>query len=136
MGVDLLENCSECYQSTLSQFPDEIIIVGNLEADTSYYFKVTDKFNNSYITEEIATNSNGTAIIQIQTVGYTPQSFTEDPGESWLNKDAGNFLIEASMTINPWIPVEFSFGSGYDTTNYPCITVNFVNDNSGLNIIE
>lgn len=121
MAVDLLENCETCYPFTLSEFPSPIVIKGGLNHALQYYFKFTDKFQNSFITLLITPDANGIVTITI------PASFPA----AWFNKDAGRFYIEASLTTDIWTPVNFTFS----VVTYGCIVVEFVNDNSGKNTI-
>lgn len=131
MAVDLLENCSECYEYTLSQFPDTIVISADLDHAKEYYFKFTDKFNNSYSTNALTPDVDGIVTINVLTVGYTPTDFVTEPSPALFNKDAGLFTIEASETNNPWEAVDLTFGGEI----YQCIVVEFFADDSDKNFI-
>jgi hypothetical protein len=131
--ADLLENCELCYPYVLSELPDVIVIEGGLDPLKDYYFKFTDKFPNSFITEQLTPNVDGDVVIQVNTVGVDLTNFiTPTPPAAWLNKNAGRFYIEASETLNTWTPVTFTFG----TETYTCIVVQFAYDNSETNTIK
>ena len=121
---NLLENCSDCYQFTLSQFPDEITIVGGLPPSTPFYLWVTDKFNNTYSTGAIDTDSDGT-------ISFSP--LEEGFPAAWFNKDAGSFMIEAKPVQPYYGGIEqFTFNS----ISYDCIWVSFEFNNAPLNVIS
>ena len=122
--MDLLENCSECYDFDLSEFPTSIIIEGNLSPRTTYFAKITDGFNNSFNVECSPTDMEGTITIPCA-------SFPA----GWFNRNAGSFKIEVSLLESPWGRVDFAFDSSGYMPFYPCIWVDFVNDNSNNNII-
>ena len=117
--MDLLQNCSECYQATLSQFPDTITIVAALSPNTPYYIWVTDKFNNIYSTDRITTDSSGSIVLDAETIGLFPVG--------WFCKDAGAFMFEAKP-IAPYYSETGSFTFGGLT--YPCIWVTFEFNNA------
>ncbi len=130
--MDLLEDCELCYPFTLSEFPETIVIEGGLNPAIQYYFKVTDKFQNSFITEQITPNVDGDVILQVVAgVPVPPSSFTGTLPAAWFNKNAGKFYIEASLTTDEWIPVNLTFNA----ETYQCIVVEFVNDDSEKNTI-
>jgi hypothetical protein len=122
MAIDLLENCSECYAVQLSEFPASVIIKGGLAANTNYILKVFDKFGNAYSAP--ASETDGTGNLTVTVPGSFPVG--------WFNRNAGSFKLEVSLLAQPWQPVEFTFNS----VAYPCIDVEFVNDQSGVNTIE
>lgn len=130
--MNLLESCSECYQFALSEYPTVIHINAGLTPAAQFYFKVTDKFQNSYVTEQLTVAGDGSVTIQVLTEGYSATSFMNEPSPAWFNRDAGRFLIEASAETDNWIPVDLTF----DTVTYQCITVQFYNDDSEKNTIE
>lgn len=131
MAIDLLENCSLCYQFALSEFPTQIIIDGDLDPTKEYYFKVTDKFNNSYVTIPLTPDTDGIVTIQVLADGYLASSFVNEPSAAWFNKNAGIFTIEASLETPLWAPETFTFQG----LPYECIAVQFFNDDSEKNTI-
>lgn len=134
MAIDLLENCELCYQFSLTQFPESIVIQGDLDPDEEYYFKFTDKFNNSYVTELITPDVDGNVTIYTQLIEGTPDipsSFPVELPAGWFNKDAGKFTIEASLTTDAWEPVTMTFNA----LPYQCIQVQFYFDTSDKNTI-
>ena len=120
--MDLLENCSLLYSYKLTEFPTAIVIQGNLAPTTGYYIKVTDKFGNAFLTGPVITNTYGTLNISV------PISFPT----GWFNRNAGKFKIEASITSQPFNPVNFTFNS----VQYPGIEAEFVEDNTPVNIVQ
>lgn len=127
--MNLLETCETCYPYSLSEYPTDIVING--EITEPLYYKITDKFQNSFTTEELITPVDGSVTLQIEQVCYNPSDF-EDLPEAWLNKSAGRFYIEASLDKQNWQPVNFTFGG----LEYGCIVVTFYFDNSDKNTIE
>ena len=122
--MNLLENCSECYQFTLSQFPDNITIIGNLEPNTDYYLWITDKFNNIFCTDAIETGASGTIVIGAEIIAELPKGL--------FSKDAGTFKIEAKPVGVYYSGVaDFTF----DTVTYSCILVDFQFNNSPKTVI-
>jgi hypothetical protein len=130
--MDLLENCELCYPFTLSEFPATIVIEGNLDPAKQYYFKVTDKFQNSFVTSLITPDGDGTVTINVTTA---PSSFIGELPAAWFNKNAGKFLIEASQTKDIWTPETFTFWIASAPSEYECIVVEFFNDDSEKNTI-
>lgn len=133
--MDLLENCSTCYPFTLSEFPNQIIIEGQLDPALEYYFKLTDKFQNSFVTESLSPDVDGIVTINVTDSNYGASSFISELPGAWFNKNAGKFYIEASVSIQDWQPVTFTFLVGSVETEYECIVVEFVNDDSERNTI-
>ena len=127
--MDLLENCSECYEFCLSEFPNSIIIQGNLSPRTIYFARLTDSFGNRYIIECPATDMSGTL-----TIPGVESNVPQWPN-GWLNRNAGKFKIEISLEISPWLPVDFAFDASGYSPFYPCLWISFVNDNSNNNIV-
>lgn len=128
MSVDLLENCETCYPFTLSEFPETLVIEAALNPALQYYFKVTDKFLNSFVTGLITPDVDGTVTIQVVA------DFVSELPAAWFNKNAGRFYIEASLTTDIWTPEEMFLGT-VPYTAYTCIVVEFVNDDSEKNTI-
>lgn len=124
--MDLLENCELCYLFNLSQFVETIVIEGDLDPAKEYYIKVTDKFNNSFVTEALTPDAQGVITID------TAADFEPTPiPQAWFNKDAGYFNFEASLTLNDWQPETFTFNA----LPYECIKVQFYYDTSDKNVI-
>jgi len=132
--VNLLENCELCYPFTLSEFPDTIVIEAGLDPSKQYYFKVTDKFQNSHVTNPLTPDVNGIVTIQVLQQGYVVSDFINEPSPAWFNKNAGRFYIEASLTTDIWTPERLWLGS-QPYSEYECIVVEFVNDDSEKNTI-
>ncbi len=121
--MDLLENCSECYQATLSQFPDTITIEAALPANTSFYLWFTDKFGNIFSTGAIQTDSAGTIVVN---------PANEKFPTGWFCKDAGSFKIEAKPLAPYYSGTQnFTFAS----VEYPCIWVDFQFNNAPKTVI-
>jgi hypothetical protein len=121
--MDLLENCDECYQFTLSELPaTSIIIKGGLTPTTNYILKVTDKFGNKYSSTTQSTDGSGNLTVTLG-ASFPPQFF---------NRNAGTFRFEVSKTAMPWAPETVTFNS----IGYTCVLVDFVNDDSAVNVIE
>lgn len=134
--MNLLENCTDCYPVTLSELPDTIIIQGAFNIENQYYFKFTDKFNNSLVTSAVTPDGDGIAIIYVNPDtadpdNIIPSSFGSDLFPAWLNKNAGKFYIECSLTIDVWNPEAMTF----DTVSYTCVVAEFVFNDSTANVI-
>ena len=122
--MDLLENCSSCYEFSLTQFPDSIQIVGGLDANTDYYIWITDKFNNIFCTDAIETDADGSITIDNAILAVLPTGL--------FSKDAGKFKIEAKAVDAYYAGVsQFTFNS----VTYDCIWVQFEYNSSPVNVI-
>jgi hypothetical protein len=132
--MNLLEDCELCYPFTLSEFPETIVIEAGLDPNEEYYFKVTDKFGNSQVTVPLTPDADGIVTIQVVTAGYASSSFINEPSPAWFNKNAGRFYIEASLATDIWEPERLWLGSE-PYSEYECVVVEFVNDDSEKNVI-
>lgn len=121
--MDLLENCVAAYPYCLSELPSLLTVKAGFTPGTGYLLKVTDKFGNRFSAGPVEAAGDGSI-----TINPIPNSFPA----AWFNREAGKFLFEFSETAQPWQPVQLSFGGNI----YTAIVVEFVNDNSGINIIE
>jgi len=117
--MDLLQNCSDCYQFTLSQFPATITIIEAIAPSTPFYIWITDKFGNVYCTDAITTDSSGTLIIDETQMETFPTG--------WFCKDAGSFKIEAKP-IAPYYSETTTFT--FNEVAYDCIWVDFAFNNA------
>jgi len=122
--MNLLESCSECYQYSLSQYPDSIQIIGGLDANTDYYIWITDKFNNIFCTDSIATDADGSITLDDAILSVLPTGL--------FCKDAGAFKIEAKPVDAYYSGVsQFTFSG----VTYDCIWVTFQYNTSPVNVI-
>lgn len=120
--MDLLENCDDCYQFNISEFPSSLIIKAGLEISTWYILKVIDKFGNRF--SSVPTVSSGAGVLTIAIGNSFPAQM--------FNRNAGSFRLELSKTAQPWTPVTVTFA----TVPYECILVECVNDASNINTIQ
>lgn len=119
--MDLLEDCINCYRTTLSEFPQEIVVYGGLPAG-DYIARVTDKFGNVFGIDAITVGGYGFLDIEI------PDSFPV----AWFSRNAGYFKLEVSLTAENWTPVNFTF----EALEYPCILIDFSNNDLEINEIH
>lgn len=118
MGIDLLENCDECYQAQLNEFPANILFKANLSANTNYFLKVVDKFNNAFVSVQTMSDGSGNITIVIPNT-WPPQ---------WFNRNAGKFNFSFSKVAQPWAQEQMLLGTPQNT--YNCIEIEFAKDAS------
>lgn len=110
--ADLINNCSTCFEFTLSECVEGIKVSGGLIADTEYFYRITDKFGNRY-TKEFTTDIGGAFLID-------PDDFPA----GLFTKYAGSFILEVSEDDINFVPVELTFCE----QTYKCIKFDFVKD--------
>jgi len=108
--MDLLGSCPTCFKATLSECGDEIIVRAGLAADSSYYFRITDKFFNVY-SGEMQTNGDGDFTLEVNR--FPIALFT---------RHSGSFTLEVSVLESPFTPVQFWLCD----TAFFCIQFSFV----------
>jgi len=122
--MDLLENCSECYEFSLTQFPDSIQIVGGLTPNTVFYVWITDKFGNIFCTDAIETDADGSITLDSSIISVLPKGL--------FGKDSGKFKFEAKAVDAYYTGIaQFTFSG----VTYDCIWVQFEYNSSPVNVI-
>lgn len=101
--------CPKCFEFTLSDCLETFIVDGGLLPDTTYFYRVTDKFGNKY-SGEVETDNEGKFSMTVADFPY-----------GLFTAYSGSFTLELSLTQIPFSPVNFWLCD----VEYPCILFSF-----------
>lgn len=113
------ETCYKCFEVEIPECPSEMLVKAGLEAITTYYVTIIDKFGESY-KQQCVSDSLGK--ILVQTSGLPLGS---------LNRHSGNWTIEVRKSFSNCEPELMQFCCNGTATNFQCIVVSFAQSSLG-----
>lgn len=102
-------DCPKCFEFTLSDCLDSFVVDAGLIPETTYYYRITDKFGNKY-SGSFETTNDGRFTIDV-----------DDFPQGLFTAYSGAFTLEVSLNLIPFSPVNFWLCD----VEYPCISFSF-----------
>jgi len=106
-------SCSTCYEVRIPECPDDITILAQLDADTTYFVTITTKFEKKY-TQQVLTDSDGSFIIRVA-----------DLPEGLFTRHSGDFTVDVRKTLTNCDPETMQFCVDGVMTEFTCVIMSF-----------
>ncbi len=112
-------SCETCYEVQIPECPSSILVKAGLQAETTYYVKIIDKFGEAY-KQQVETDVNGSFLLE-----------TSGLPDGALNRHSGNWRIEVRKLLANCEPELMQFCCDGTATNYNCIVMSFFQSSLG-----